>query len=205
MLPADSSAVARESTNQLPAAIVRAWKSCVEADMAADPLTALERTQFVAQYGASSWNAMTANPLTAYGATLLIAVATKTFLLVAQIGDGDIVTVSSRGCPTRPFPADVRHFAGETTSLCLPIADQCFSVQVCPLRGERPALVLLSTDGYSNSYERDEDFLRVGADLFTILKEEGIEPVESQLTKWLEEVSRDGSGDDVTLGILSLL
>jgi hypothetical protein len=62
--------------------------------------------------------------------------------------------------------------------------------------------VLLCTDGYSNSFRTDSGFLKVGTDLLEMMEKDGPESVESNLEEWLEEASRLGSGDDVTLGVL---
>jgi len=127
------------------------------------------------------------------------------FLVLAQLGDGDIVTVSPHGCPTRAFASDPRHFAGETASLCLKDALQYFTVSFRVPKEQMPALILLTTDGYSNSYQDDADFLSVGPDLLEMVREEGAEIVQRDLPAWLEEVSSGGSGDDITLGALCMI
>ena len=198
-------AIRSEAETILPTAIVSRWSARVYEDVTEHPFTAKERRRFVSMYGTVAWRELRQNPLFAYGATLLLAVATRTFLLMAQLGDGDIITISSSGCPTRPMPDDPRLFAGETTSLCLPDAAESFSVIVRPMKEDRPDLVLLSTDGYANSYEDDDGFLRVGSDFLSILREDSVESVQADLETWLEEVSREGSGDDITVGVLCLI
>ncbi len=204
-LPDTVPAIGESAARVLPAALVEAWSCRVLTDIAAEPFTPKERKKFVAQYGSPAWKALKANPLVAYGATLLLAVATKEFLLLAQIGDGDIVTVTRAGCASRPFVHDPRLFAGETTSLCLPDAANSFSVAVRALKDDPPALVMLTTDGYANSYEDDGGFLSVGSDLLMMLREHDPATVQRDLEAWLAEVSREGSGDDITLGALCLL
>lgn len=189
----------------LPAAIVQGWEQRILADIATEPFTPKERKAFTAQYGAAAWKALKARPFLAYGATLLLAAATKDHLLMAQIGDGDIVAVTRAGCASRPLASDPRLFAGETTSLCQADAVESFTVTLQPMNGARPALVMLSTDGYANSYEDDGGFLSVASDLLMMLREHDAESVQRDLESWLEEVSREGSGDDITLGVLCLL
>jgi hypothetical protein len=65
-----------------------------------------------------------------------------------------------------------------------------------------PGIVLLSTDGYSNSFATADDFLRVGSDYMQAIRTEGAEAVEKKLPAWLQEASREGSGDDITVGII---
>ncbi len=204
-LPETTDAVVDAVEKELPAALVQAWASRVREDIASEPFAARERKAFIAQYGAPAWKALKANPLLAYGATLLLAIATQDYLILAQIGDGDIVTVTRAGCASRPLRIDPRLFAGETTSLCTADAVDSFSVFVASVNEDRPALVLLSSDGYANSYEDDGGFLSVGSDLLMMLREHDAETVQRDLESWLEEVSRDGSGDDITLGVLCLL
>ncbi len=204
-LPDRISSLRRAAKEQLPSMLVRAWEERIIEDISRDPFTKKERRRFVGLYGSDAWEGLEANPLLAYGATLLVAVATKSALLLVQIGDGDIVAVSPCGAAARPFDADPRLFAGETTSLCQNDAVTNFCVRTYSITDERPSLVLLSTDGYANSYEEDAGFLRVGSDLLAMLREDGAATVQRELAAWLEEVSRCGSGDDITLGALCLL
>jgi serine/threonine protein phosphatase PrpC len=204
-LPESIEAAREAAEKDLPQALVQAWVRLVLNDIAEEPFAAKERKAFVAQYGAPAWKALKANPLLAYGATLLLAVATQDFLVLAQIGDGDIVTVTRAGCASRPLRLDPRLFAGETTSLCTADAVESFCVFIGSMKEDRPALVLLSSDGYANSYEDDGGFLSVGSDLLMMLREHDAETVQRDLEPWLEEVSREGSGDDITLGVLCLL
>ncbi|HLJ55525.1 MAG TPA: PP2C family serine/threonine-protein phosphatase [Chthonomonadaceae bacterium] len=199
---ADAARIARD---ELRGAVIRDWERRVREDLAAQAFTAAERKRFTAQYGAPAWKALRSGPLLAYGATLLLAVATTEFLLVGQIGDGDIVAVTRAGCATRPLRADPRLFGGDTTSLCLENAAESFALCVAPAHGDRPALILIATDGCANSFEDDGGFLSVGADLLMMLREHDAATVQSDLGPWLEEVSRDGSGDDITVGALCLL
>jgi serine/threonine protein phosphatase PrpC len=195
----------RTAERELPCAIIGAWERMVRQDIADRPFTAREGRKFIGQFGEAAWEAQLREPLLVYGATLLLAFASRQYLVLAQLGDGDIVTVSPEGRATRAFAADPRHFAGETSSLCLKSAVQHFRVSFRVFKYEIPALVLLTTDGYSNSYQDDADFLSVGPDLLAILRDEGVESVERDLASWLEEVSSGGSGDDITLAALCLL
>jgi hypothetical protein len=63
---------------------------------------------------------------------------------------------------------------------------------------------MLSTDGYSNSFRTDEDFLRVGTDLLQMVRADGAVAVEKQMPQILEHASSNGSGDDITVGLVHL-
>jgi hypothetical protein len=68
--------------------------------------------------------------------------------------------------------------------------------------GALPTLVLLSTDGYANSFRSDDDFLKIGQDYLEIIREQGIASLAEELPAILTEATQQGSGDDITLAIL---
>ena len=166
----------------LPRALVRKWVELVTADLNADPLDA---------------------GVVAYGATLLVAAVTDQFALYLQLGDGEILTVSESGEVTRPLTKDDRLFGNETTSLCAPEAWRDFRVSFQSFVQSPPALILLSTDGYPNSFRHESGFFKVGSDILNMIRENGLSFIKENLGGWLSDSTRAGSGDDVTLGILS--
>ncbi len=137
-----------------------------------------------------------------YGSTLLAALVTPEFLLFVQLGDGDILTVMDDGTVRRPIPKDRRLIANETTSLCMPNAWREMQVVFQHVSTELPALILLSTDGYANSFVSDNDFLQVGKDYLNLIRQHGLEQVAKYLPTWLTEASDSGSGDDITVGLI---
>lgn len=140
-------------------------------------------------------------PLDAYGATFLAVVVCPLFVLYLQLGDGDIVTLE-QGVADFALPRDPRLLANETTSLCGKNAWKDFRVRLDVFRPTRPELILVATDGYSNSFAADQDFLQVAADLWQALRQQGVDFVGRSLPEWLAESSQLGSGDDVSLGLL---
>ncbi len=183
----------------LPRALVRKWMEVVTEHLQTEPLTQAEL------------NALGLTPaddvrnekcLVAYGATLLVVAVTERFVSYLQLGDGEILTVSDKGEVTRPLTKDDRLFGNETTSLCAPEAWRDFRVNFQPLTHSHPALILLSTDGYPNSFRDESGFFKVGSDILKMIRENGIDTVKDNLEEWLADSTRAGSGDDVTLGIL---
>jgi hypothetical protein len=166
--------------------LIKRWRTSVAEHLAEYPL---ELTQ-------------TEDPLVAYGTTILSVAANEEGLLFLQIGDGDILVVSENGEVKRPLPADQRLFANETTSLCSRTAEDDCRVIWVPESTGLPSLVMLATDGYSNSFRDDTGFLKAASDLHTFIANEGQEAVEKELEGWLEETSDQGSGDDITLAVL---
>lgn len=142
---------------------------------------------------------MEQDPVLAYGATLLAAAVTDHGVLYVQLGDGDILAVEESGATKRPLPADERLIANHTTSLC---QESAVSETRIAVSRETPALILVSTDGYSNSFRTDRDFLKIGSDYLEIIRKQGMDAVSEELPETLAAASAEGSGDDITLGIL---
>jgi len=137
-----------------------------------------------------------------YGTTLLAVLATQDFILLLQLGDGDILIVENDKTVKRAFPRDARLIANETTSLCSPYAWNDVHVAFEPLSEKAPALILVCTDGYTNSFASEEDFLKVGPDYLEAVRQHGLEYVKSRMEEWLRETSHHGSGDDIAVGII---
>ncbi|HEV2124093.1 MAG TPA: PP2C family serine/threonine-protein phosphatase [Chloroflexota bacterium] len=197
--PSDLSAI-----DCLTRRIVAEWRSAVSRDLWLFPFEEQELALAMQSAGADVRRALARRPSLAYGSTLSVAAVTESYGLYLQLGDGDTLSVSPDSHVTRPVPEDPRLFADQTTSLCMD--DAAGNVRVGLQRwgaeSPPPALILISTDGYANSFKDDQGFLRVGSDLLSLLQEEGLPAVETNLESWLEEASRLGSGDDVTLGLL---
>jgi serine/threonine protein phosphatase PrpC len=206
------SVIAGTAEVDLPRKLVQRWQGTVEDHLAAHPLMEAEREKL----DAGERQIIEQDQLLIYGATVLGVLVTPRFTLYLQLGDGDILVVSDAGEVTRPLPPDDRQFANETLSLCSPGASGGkrspssasagawaeFRIRFQPLEGSSPALILVSTDGYANSFRSENDFLKVGSDLRKMIREEGIGIVGDNLEKWLSEASNNCSGDDVTLGLI---
>jgi len=138
--------------------------------------------------------------VTMFGATLLTAFIVDNFIFYLQLGDGDIVNVYDERKVESPIPPDKSNFANETSSLCEKSAHNKFKINVFPVEEENlPILIMISTDGYSNSYK---DYFKVCGNYYTLLKKIGIEKLKESIETWLEEATTKGSGDDITLGII---
>lgn len=186
---------------QLQQKLVNGWLASVSADLEQNPLSAEELAALEAAEGPESRLVVESAPVLAYGATLLVAAATESQLLCLQLGDGEILCVSATGETTRPLPDDERLVGNQTTSLCHPDAWKDFRSAWVTDTG-LPALVLVSTDGYTNSFRSDEDFLRIGQDYLEIIRDQGISVLAEDLPDILNEATEQGSGDDITLAIL---
>ena len=174
--------------HQLPHEIVQRWRSAVNAHVAENPIVETEEKSV--------------DLYRPYGATLVAALVCPSCVLYLQLGDGEILTATRGGAVELPLAADETLIANETTSLCQERAWGNFRVRFLPLDGPPPALVLLATDGYPNSFATPEGFRQVASDLLAMLDDEGVESIAKSLPIWLEEASQQGSGDDVSVAIL---
>ncbi len=189
----------RWAEQQLPLELVRHWTGRVERLVARQPFTEEE----LAPLDASDRRDLEISPQLAYGTTLLAVVIAPRFLIYLQLGDGDILTVSADGVVERPVTKDERLIANETTSMCSPQAWNEVRVVFQALAGAPPALILAATDGYANSFRDEAGFQQVARDLWAMIREDGWDRIQLRVSSWLEEASRLGSGDDISVGIAS--
>ncbi|HEX8370604.1 MAG TPA: PP2C family serine/threonine-protein phosphatase [Pyrinomonadaceae bacterium] len=183
---------------------VKRWREAVEGDLKKEPFTEKEFENLEKKSDAKARKLVEENPLLAYGATSLTVAVEEDFILYLQLGDGDILNVSAAGEVIKPLAEDPRLLANETTSLCLPKAEKDFRFLVQKISAaESPAMILLSTDGYLNSFSSEAGFFQAGTDILQMLaSEDGFEAVNDNLKGWLEEATQMGSGDDCTVAII---
>jgi serine/threonine protein phosphatase PrpC len=199
----DVKEIEAEGKTFLPPEFVRRWREAVETHLEKNPFTDEEFKKLEEKSGAEARQLVEKNPFLAYGATSLTVAVEENFILYLQLGDGDILLVSEKGEVTRALPEDERLFANETTSLCLPHAENDFRFFVQEISAENaPALVMLSSDGYVNSFSEEAGFLKAGGDFLELLGTEGYDYISENLKTWLEETTATGSGDDTTVGII---
>ncbi|MCB9551088.1 MAG: protein phosphatase 2C domain-containing protein [Myxococcales bacterium] len=142
-----------------------------------------------------------ATSLAAYGTTLVFALETPSFLLLGQIGDGDVLLVDSDGIVSVPLPRDPAAFGDETPSLCMDQAAQWIRVRALP-PPKGPALLIACTDGYANSYATSDDFHAIGPGYLALVRERGLDAVAGHLPGFLERVTAGGSGDDIAVALV---
>lgn len=184
---------------EVPRRIVRDWLDGVDRHLGDHPFREDELLRLQEQDGRKSVELIENNGRLAYGSTLVTAIAMESFMVFWQIGDGDVLTVSASGKVSRPVRGDERLIANETTSLCSPDASRLFRVAVL---GTPAPMVMVSTDGFSNSFQDDEGFFKFGSDVREIILAEGLGRVSGRLDGWLREMTEHGSGDDISLGII---
>jgi hypothetical protein len=182
-----------EALGTLVPTITGRWRAAVADHLAAQPFT--DQEQAVRTRGD--------DPLIAYGTTLLLAVAACRWLVLVQIGDGDIVGIQPGGRALLPVPSDPSLDGLQTTSLCAPRAEEDFRVAVVDLSSTALLGVLLATDGYGNAQAADPWADAVSADLAGLIGGQSQEWLAAQLPAWASRcASADGSADDTTIALL---
>ena len=198
----DLAQVHEQAVAQLPRALEDRWRAAVEDHLRGRPFAARELNALEQHRGQAARLEVQDNRWLVYGTTLLTLAASPSCAILLQLGDGDILSVSAGGQVQRAVPRDARLLGNATTSMCTEAAWKHFRVATLPLTGDAPVMLLLATDGYANSFRDDRDFLQVGSDLLDVIRREGAAEVSRHLEGWLDETSRDGSGDDISLGIV---
>ena len=200
----DKSEIETKGKEYLPLEFVKRWREAVEADLKKEPFTEKEFENLEKKSDAKARKLVEENPLLAYGSTSLTVALEQDFILYLQLGDGSILNISETGEVTKPLSEDPRLLANETTSLCLPKAENDFRFLVQKISDEEsPAMIFLSTDGYLNSFSSEAGFFQAGTDILEMLRaENGFDAVSENLKGWLEEATQMGSGDDCTVAII---
>lgn len=184
----------------LPQRLVRTWSEVVGQHWQQHPVTPAEWAELAKQQ--VSRQAIETDPAVVYGATLLVVAVTDWFVLYMQLGDGDILAVDRQGEVSRPLRRDERLIANETTSLCTSEGWRELQIKLVPLAQQSPELILVTTDGYANSYPAEAEFIKIGPDYLNLIQQHQLAHVVEHLPEFLAETSREGSGDDITIGLI---
>ncbi|MCC7346068.1 MAG: protein phosphatase 2C domain-containing protein [Variibacter sp.] len=169
--------------------LIGRWREAVRAHLAANPLGG-EKAQ------------PEDRALMAYGATLIAAAATCEGVFVLQLGDGDLVLGTSAGAVLRPLPDDEGMIGEQTYSLCQRGAEQFTRMRILPRSEIDVDLVMLATDGMGKSFPGAGAVEALARAWRATLAREPLPAVLRQLDTWLPQTSRQGSGDDISLGFL---
>ena len=136
-----------------------------------------------------------------YGTTLLFVLSTPRFLLLGQLGDGDILLTQEDGLVLNPMPLEELNFGTTTVSLCMDTAEHLLHTKLLPPPAQE-TLLMLATDGYSDSYAQQSHFEKVATDYLELVRKNGLHFVSEKIPSFLKMVSEQGSGDDISLGLI---
>ena len=188
---ADLARFKRQLDQQLKKELVKRWQDSIKEHADDNPISGKEKsTRSDTQIERH------------YGATLLAALLTPALHIYIQLGDGDILTISADGEVIRPpLGADSHLLANHTTSLCSKEAWRFVRIHFQPILEKPPALVMLATDGYANSFADSAAFEQVAWDIYNMIQQGDPAVTDDLLNRWLTATSEGGSGDDISVVI----
>ncbi|MBR4323096.1 protein phosphatase 2C domain-containing protein [Treponema sp.] len=210
--------LSKENIISLVPALLKTWGESVDSDLVQNPITQTEY-KFLEMDDAQAAERYKAGEdlHSIYGATFLCFVSAtiveagknKNFWFALQIGDGDIAVHSEKGF-FMPVPDDERNFLNQTTSLCDKNAENEFRVA---FGVQNIDAVLCSTDGIANSFANENQLFSFYDKVLTLFRTYDFEQNEDsnqdlekrntlaikEIESSLPDISRRGSGDDLTL------
>ena len=182
---------------QLWRSIVSRWHEMTEQDYIGHPFTAEELERIPQRYAFYRDRYLDGNYIDAYGTTLVFAVMTREFAFCGQIGDGSCVAIDCDGGASEPVPEDPRCHENVTTSMCQD--DAVLSGRFTYFSADAlPAAIFLGTDGIENSYWSKQQLYGFYQGLALTFSEYELAEADKQLHDFLPEMTRKGSGDDVS-------
>lgn len=135
-----------------------------------------------------------------YGTTLMLLYVTASFVFSLQIGDGDLLCIDEHG-QVEYVIEPTKTYGVETQSLCNTACWRYFKT-ICKPLVSKEILLMMSTDGYANSFIHQEAFFEAGRDYMNLIQSGKIQGLEAALPQWLSEATKVGSGDDITLALI---
>jgi len=177
------------------------WTARVLADCESKPFSPGELLRLIGTEESPADGVEQKKKLKAYGCTILAVLATPSFLVGLQVGDGAIAIAYPDGESRLLIPPHKAHFGNETTSLCSDPVDM--AVDVLGLEKGGPVVVMACTDGYEKAI--DTEYFRctlLGEYVECFRKRYGWREIYKDLPGMLEDATNKGSGDDATAAFL---
>ena len=190
-----------ERMNQLAKSILRSWYESVEEDYNKKPFTEKELEKVSDKYKNRylSENIEERKVEKAYGCTLIIYIITDDYSFGMQIGDGKCVLIDENGQFLEPIPWDDDCQLNVTTSICDDDAIDEFRFYISD---KMPTAVFIGSDGIDDSYANEEELYALYRSILKIFIEHGDEVGKSEIREYLPVLTKRGSGDDVSMGLI---
>lgn len=190
-----------ERMSQLAKSILRSWYESVEEDYNKKPFTEKELEKVSDKYKNRylSENIEERKVEKAYGCTLIIYVITDDYSFGMQIGDGKCVLIDENGQFLEPIPWDDDCQLNVTTSICDDDAIDEFRFYISD---KMPTAVFIGSDGIDDSYANEEELYALYRSILKIFIEYGDEVGKSEIREYLPVLTKRGSGDDVSMGLI---
>lgn len=132
-----------------------------------------------------------------HGATLIMGVVFRNHLHIAQMGDGEVLVIDRAGKATFLEEPEEGPISTVVTSLCGKHSDRHWKFGCLPVR--RIGFLMMSSDGLINSFASNSEYIRFARIIQDRLLRFPQETVQEALPTWLSDISKRGSGDDVSI------
>lgn len=204
---ADANQVLQDEKNgfslliQLSKSILNNWYDLIEKDYEKNPFSLDELEPVSERYKRRYINE---NPLElrvekAYGTTLVAFCQTEQYCFGLQIGDGKCAVFDKNCNFNEPIPDDENCQLNVTTSICDSDAIEEFRFYVS---NELPLAVLCGTDGIDDSYASKEELYSLYRGILKVFADYDEETGKKEIEEYLPLLTKRGSGDDVSIGII---
>ena len=177
--------------------VVTRWNLLVEEDVAQDPFRE-EELSAVSDKAKVGYEAGENVPK-AYGTTVLGVVLTRNFWFGIHIGDGKCVTFDHEGNAAEPIPWDEKCFLNITTSIC---DGQALQETRCFFSRQLPTAIFVASDGIDDSFAGETQLHNFYRLILTSFASEETEQAQRELAEYLPILSKQGSGDDMSIGMI---
>lgn len=186
---------------QLAKAILNEWYLAVETDYSRHPIVEEELFKVSDKYKRRylSEKADERHPEKAYGCTLIAYAVTQDYSFGLQIGDGKCVVIDRYGKFSEPIPWDENCQLNVTTSICDADAIEEFRFSIS---SQTPTAVFCGSDGIDDSYANSEELYALYRSILKIHVEHGKEVGQKEIKEYLPVLTKKGSGDDVSIGVI---
>lgn len=186
---------------QLAKSILNRWHQSVDDDYNRNPFEEKELEKVSEKYRRRYLSEKEENRCIekAYGCTLIAYVVTSEYSFGLQIGDGKCVVVDRYGNFTEPIPWDENCQFNVTTSICDSDSIEEFRFSVSD---QIPTAVFCGSDGIDDSYANPEELHALYRSILKIFVEHGVEVGRNEIREYLPVLTKKGSGDDVSIGVI---
>ena len=172
------------------------WHKLVDEDVANRPFTEGELELVSTNYKEKYLSGESSLVAKAYGTTLIAVCVTPEYWFGIHIGDGKCVVFDNEVDCFEPIPWDDACQANITTSLCDSDAIDEFRFYKS---NSLPLAVFIGSDGIDDSYANDKELYNLYRSILHIFAEHGSERGKNEVHDFLPNLSKRGSGDDVSI------
>ncbi len=176
--------------------ILMNWHSRVEEHYTCNPFTEEELLKVSEKHKKMYLSKDPEQYAKAYGTTLIAICITQDYWFGIHLGDGKCISFDDELICSEPIPWDEDCQANITTSLCDTNAINEFRFYKSK---ELPLAVFIGSDGIDDSYANDIELQNLYRTIMLLLVENDIVQAKAEVESFLSRLTRDGSGDDVSI------